>query len=324
MAAGDPDEKRGGRRANPGGRPKGSKNYRTKLREQIAEEIALRNQITEDVRALIPLGVRKKGLKALEDIAIESKKNQWKDFLTAKTYLKPVWGQLQDQYVDAEKNRVSIDNCSRFRDNFAQEILEHEKELQDLKEKADQKSAREAKIRDLQKVIEVKELEINLSQLEQAMDNLQPALVARKTALQQINSDIQNQEKALENSGMTDSTLLADWKSAAKEWQQLESTVQKKQEEKTALIKDISRLEEKIHALQQGLPEKQESFDMAIVTATNQLQILEKEKDMLGKKAGLAIHVHLLEEGKACPLCGSLSHPDPLEAEKESQALSSL
>lgn len=255
---------------------------------------------------------------------IESKKNQWKDFLTAKTYLKPVWGQLQDQYVDAEKNRVSIDNCSRFRDNYAQEILEHEKELQDLKEKADQKSAREAKIRDLQKVIEVKELEINLSQLEQAMDNLQPALVARKTALQQINSEIQNQEKALENSGMTDTTLLADWKSAAKEWQQLESTVQKKQEEKTALIKDISRLEEKIHALQQGLPEKQESFDMAIVTAKNQLQILEKEKDMLGKKAGLAIHVHLLEEGKACPLCGSLSHPDPLEAEKESQALSLL
>lgn len=71
MAAGDPDEKRGGRRGNPGGRPKGSKNARTLLREQIAEEIALRNQITEDVRALIPLGVRKKGLKALEEITIE-------------------------------------------------------------------------------------------------------------------------------------------------------------------------------------------------------------------------------------------------------------
>lgn len=78
MAAGDPDEKRGGRRANPGGRPKGSKNYRTKLREQIAEEIALRNQITEDVRALIPLGVRKKGLKALEEITIEEIEKDFK------------------------------------------------------------------------------------------------------------------------------------------------------------------------------------------------------------------------------------------------------
>lgn len=78
MASGDPDEKRGGRRANPGGRPKGSKNARTKLREQIVEEIALRNQITEDVRALIPLGVRKKGLKALEEITIEQIEEDFK------------------------------------------------------------------------------------------------------------------------------------------------------------------------------------------------------------------------------------------------------
>lgn len=77
MAAGDSDEKRGGYRPR-GGRPKGSKNARTKLREQIVEEIALRNQITQDVRALIPLGVRKKGLKALEEITIEEIEKDFK------------------------------------------------------------------------------------------------------------------------------------------------------------------------------------------------------------------------------------------------------
>lgn len=255
---------------------------------------------------------------------IERKKSEWKDFLRAKTYLKPVWMQLKDQYADAEKNRVSIIDCSRFKDNYAKELQEHEKELQDLKEKADQKSAREAKIRDLQKVIEVKDLEINFSQLKQAMDNLQPALLERKTALQQISSDIQNLEKALESRGTTDSTMLADWKSAAKEWQQLTNTIHKKQEDQTALMTEIRRLEEKSLALQQGLSEEQESFEKAINRAKNQLRQLEKEKDMLGKKAGLAAHVHLLEKDKACPLCGSLSHPEPLEADKESQALSLL
>ncbi|MFD2202219.1 AAA family ATPase [Shivajiella indica] len=255
---------------------------------------------------------------------IESKKNQWKDFLKAKTYLKPVWEQLQGQYVDQEKNRVSIINCSRFRDSYAKEIQEHEKELKELKEKAEQKSAREAKIRDLQKVIEVKDLEINLSQLEQAMDNLQPALVARKMVLQKISSDIQYLEKALESNGITDSAKLADWKSAAKEWLQVGINIDKKKEDQDALIKEISLLEEKKHTLLQYLPQGQGSFDKAIVFAKNQLLQLEKEKDLLGKKAGLATHVHLLEEGKACPLCGSYSHPYPMEAEKESQALSLL
>ena len=77
MAAGDSDEKRGGYRPR-GGRPKGSKNARTKLREQLVEELALRNQITADVRALIPLGVRKKGLKALEEITIEEIEKDFK------------------------------------------------------------------------------------------------------------------------------------------------------------------------------------------------------------------------------------------------------
>lgn len=255
---------------------------------------------------------------------IDTKKNQWNDFLKAKTYLKPIWEQLKDQHADAEKNRISIIDCSRFRDRYAKEIQEHEKELQELKEKAEQKSAREAKIRDLQKVIEIKDLEISLSQWEHAMDNLQPALSSRKMDLQQISSDIQNLEKTLENQGPTDSTLLADWKSAAKEWQQLESALYKNQEEQTTLMKKISSWEEKSQALLQTLPQGHKNFETAISTSKKQLQQLEEEKDKLGKKAGLAAHVHLLEEGKACPLCGSISHPDPLEAEKESQTLSLL
>jgi exonuclease SbcC len=255
---------------------------------------------------------------------MESKKTIWRDFLKAKTYLRPVWDQLQSQQIDAEKNRISIINCRRFKDTYAKEIQEHEEELQELKEKADQKSAREAKIRDLQKVTEIKALEVDQVNLQQALDNLQPALNARKTTLLQISSEIQNLENSLENTGTTDSSLLAHWRTASKEWQQSAGNISKKQEEHVGLKKEIGSLEEKIKILLQSLPSEYKSFDEAIVSSRKCLQDLENEKDKLSEKAGLATHVHLLKDGKACPLCGSLSHPDPLESEKDNQSISQL
>lgn len=73
----NPDETRGGYRRNAG-RPKGSKNARTLMREQIANEIAMKEQIVAEVQALVPLGVRLKGLAKLEDIAVEEIENEFK------------------------------------------------------------------------------------------------------------------------------------------------------------------------------------------------------------------------------------------------------
>lgn len=73
----NPDEKRGGFRPRAG-RPKGSKNARTLMREQIAQEIAMKEQIVAEVQALVPLGVRLKGLAKLEDIAVEEIENEFK------------------------------------------------------------------------------------------------------------------------------------------------------------------------------------------------------------------------------------------------------
>lgn len=61
---------RGGNRRNAG-RKKGGKNTKTILKEKIAEELVLRHQITEDIRMLLPMGVRKQGVKALENISKE-------------------------------------------------------------------------------------------------------------------------------------------------------------------------------------------------------------------------------------------------------------
>lgn len=63
-------DNRGGPRPNSG-RKKGSKNTRTLLKQKIAEEIVLKEQIAEDIRMLLPMGVRKKGVKALEEVSKE-------------------------------------------------------------------------------------------------------------------------------------------------------------------------------------------------------------------------------------------------------------
>lgn len=63
-------DNRGGPRPNAG-RKRGSKNTRTLLKQKIAEEIILKEQISEDIRMLLPMGVRKKGVKALEEVSKE-------------------------------------------------------------------------------------------------------------------------------------------------------------------------------------------------------------------------------------------------------------
>lgn len=253
---------------------------------------------------------------------IESKKSQWKDFLKARTFLRPVWEQLQDQKKDAEKFEVSIKNCQNIKVTCHNEIENHEKELLELKEKAEQKSAREAKIRDLQKVIEIKDLEAELQTLEKRKETLNPAVEARKNTLQHISQEIQSLEEMMDGNVVPDSSMLAEWKSAAKEWQQEEIQISKKQNEKAGLQSSITGLEEKIKALLELLPVGKREFESTIADTKNQLQNLEKEKEILRQKTGLAAHLHLLEEGQACPLCGALEHPDPAKAEKETLALS--
>jgi DNA repair protein SbcC/Rad50 len=68
---------------------------------------------------------------------IENKKAIHKDFLKAKTYLKPVWEQIHEKNAELEKYRVSVIDCQRFKENYKLEIEQLEKEELELKEKAE-------------------------------------------------------------------------------------------------------------------------------------------------------------------------------------------
>jgi exonuclease SbcC len=253
--------------------------------------------------------------------AIAEKKNIWKDFLKAKTYLKPVWEQIKEKKTELEKYQVSVIDCSRFRETYVKEIEELEEAEKELKEKADKKSEREAKIRDLKKVAEIKILTKELKDAEKETETSRPSIESQKLALTDLSTQIKALEGEAENILIPDSTTLSDLKGKARDWNLWEEQLGKMKAESKIISDTAKDIQLNIKELNQQIPAGQSSFPSWIASQKQHIQDLEAEKEKLQRKAGLAAHVHLLEEGEACPLCGATDHPNPLAAAKDEKVL---
>ncbi|TVP52105.1 MAG: SMC family ATPase [Mongoliibacter sp.] len=252
---------------------------------------------------------------------IAEKKTIWKDFLKAKTYLKPIWEQINEKITELEKYQVSVTDCSRFRETYIKEIGELEEDEKKLKEKADQKSEREAKIRDLKKVAEIKILNKELKDAEKETAKLRPSIENQKLALSDLSTKIKTLEKEAENILIPDSTTLSDLKGKARDWNLWEEQLGKMKAEAKSISDTAKDIQLNIKELKQQIPSGQSSFTLWIASQKQHIQDLEAEKEKLQRKAGLAAHVHLLEDGEACPLCGATDHPNPLTAAKDEKVL---
>jgi DNA repair protein SbcC/Rad50 len=252
---------------------------------------------------------------------IAEKKNIWKDFLKAKTYLKPVWEQIIEKKTELEKYQVSVIDCSRFKDNYVKEIEVLEEEEKKLKEKADQKSEREAKIRDLKKVAEIKILSKELKDAEKETEILRPSVETQKQALSDLTTTIKTWEKEGDALIIPDSTTLSELKGKGRDWNLWEEQLGKMKAETKSISETAKEIQLNINDLKQQIPSGQSSFTFWIDSQKQHIQGLEAEKEKLQLKAGLAAHVHLLEEGEPCPLCGSTDHPNPLTTARDGKAL---
>jgi exonuclease SbcC len=263
------------------------------------------------------LGFQKDWIQIEEKRAdIEAKKAIWKDFLKAKTYLKPVWEQIKESKIELEKYRVSVKNCSDFKETYASEVTKLEEEEKELKIKADDRPNREAKIRDLKKVIEIQSLLAGLKEAERQVETLSPHIETLKKSQKDIENAIKEKESRIDSILIPDTSELADLKGTEKEWTNLESELNRLKADfdgmkKTADLQDLSILE-----IKKQVPSGMDSFDTWAENHKQQLQNLESLKEKLSGKKGLAAHIHLLQDGEACPFCGSTEHPDPI---KESQ-----
>lgn len=246
---------------------------------------------------------------------IEKQRQLHSEFIKAKTHLRPVWDQIHDTKADFEKYKVSVIDCERFKIEFAKEVAELEKEEEELKIKNRERPQREGKIRDLKKVIKIQSLETQREVANATLLNLQPTIETKKQAQKGLETKITALESEAEKISATDSSELANLISSAKDWKNLESQLSRLQSEENEIAKEIDRINEKLEVLKTAIPANEGSFENWITNQKSTIQDLEKQRDLLMQKQGLAAHVHLLHNGEACPLCGALDHPNPLEGD---------
>lgn len=253
---------------------------------------------------------------------MDAKRLLHREFITAKTYLKPVWDQLTEATKDLEKYTTSVINCERFKGRFTEEVSELEKEEEELKKKNQERPLRESKIRDLKKVIEIQTLQKNLTEANRKLEILKPEIDSKKSSQKALQTQIKLLEEEAERTSSPDTTHLAELKSAERDWQDWEDQLTKLNSEFDQIRLSGLEIKNKMDLILQALPKEENTIENWLSTQKSTIQKLESERDKLIQKQGLSAHVHLLHDGEACPLCGSQDHPNPIQAESDELELS--
>ncbi|GMQ26149.1 SbcC/MukB-like Walker B domain-containing protein [Algoriphagus sp. oki45] len=252
---------------------------------------------------------------------IEEKRQLHKEFITAKTYLRPVWDQLQDRKKDLEKYEVSLTDCERFKEGFVKEIAQLEAEELELRKKNEERPAREAKIRDLRKVIEIQELIQKQEAAQKQVEMLQPELEAKKAELLQVELAIQQLENQSETLPSADPELLSELKSIQNQLKTNEERMKDLLRIKGNFEQEEKKIRTLLTEINQKVPAGEKSLESWTQTQKSVIFTIETEREKLLRKQGLNTHAHLLTDGEPCPLCGSLEHPLPLEGQSDEKEI---
>jgi exonuclease SbcC len=253
---------------------------------------------------------------------MEGKRQLYRDFQNAKTYLRPIWDRILDLEKDLEKYQVSLIECNRFKESFAEEIkalLADEVKFREINALRPQ---REGKIRDLKKVLEIQELASKQVQVQKNLNALLPAIELQNKEIQSLEKEIdllEGKQIGLPNS---DPSVLAELKTGRN---QLLELMQRKLELELAIQEGAALLttsKNSLTAFTSLVPEKaNQSLEEWLAMQKTAVSQLEIARETLLRTQGLASHAHLLENGMPCPLCGASEHPNPLQISASAAAL---
>src|SRR5690606_15657057 len=256
-----------------------------------------------------------------EKPSIEKKQAELRDYRKAIAIIKPILLQLKEKEIEMEKYEISLKECSRWKNDYEEMVAKLEAEEQKLKIDQNKKAEREAKIRDLQKIMEVNSLQNELAQNQKAVDQLHPQSEKEKSLLTHIQQQINELEAQEEKLQVPDAQELADLKNINREYQQLDESEEGLAKEISDLTKRKDLMESKISGLKMLLPENTVNFEEWINQQNHLLEALLQQKEKLIQQQGLATYALQLIDGDACPLCGSMDHPAPLSHHFEDDRL---
>ncbi|MFC3417121.1 AAA family ATPase [Algoriphagus hitonicola] len=251
---------------------------------------------------------------------IEKQRQLHRDFITAKSHLRPVWYQLRDQRIDAEKYRVSIIDCERFAVEFEKELAEEKNQEKELREKNQKRPEREGKIRDLKKVLEIKELKEKLRSAEQELEQILPSITTLQNQRKDLEQKLRESESQLGKLAATDANHLASLKNQLHTWSDLETQLAQKNKLISQFEREERKVSESLNSLLTQIPSEFQQLEDWLKSQQAEIRKWEEKREAILRKSGLHSHAHLLEDGKPCPLCGSIEHPDPLEKSSQNQA----
>ena len=253
---------------------------------------------------------------------MDRKRQLYRDFQSAKTYLRPIWDRIQDLEKDQEKYQVSLSECNRSKESFAEEIKTLLAEEVKFREINALRPQREGKIRDLKKVLEIQELTSSQTQIQNKLNALLPAIELQNKEIQSLEKEIYALEKKRIGLPNSDPSLLAELKIASN---QLEELQQRKLELDQTLQAGTALLDSTAGRLTEFtslVPEKaNQSLEEWLALQKNEVSQLELAREKLLRTQGLAAHAHLLDNGMPCPLCGASEHPNPLQVSASAAAL---
>lgn len=255
---------------------------------------------------------------------IDKQRRSHQAYLNAKTFLKPLHEAMIGLQLDKEKLLVSIKNCTRFREQYSQEIQTLEAEEKVLRERAENRPDRESKIRDLQQVLEIQRLAQDLHATQNQVESLRPSISAKESTLSSSEAQIKSYETLAEKKKSVDGLQLSEWKTAYSEWGRLTKTIEKLSDELVNLETQKIQLQEVLAVQREQLPCEETDVEHWVSTQQAMIAKLESAKDKQVQKGGLAAHRHLLQESDPCPLCGSLDHPQPIEEHSAAERIEEL
>ncbi|SIO25251.1 AAA family ATPase [Algoriphagus halophilus] len=252
---------------------------------------------------------------------IEEKRKIHKEFITAKTYIKPIWDQIQDTKKELEKYTTSVIDCERFKTRYEGEIEELEEQETKLKKKNQERPQREAKIRDLKKVLEIKQLQVRLEEANQKLETLKPDIESRRASQDHLESQISALEKQAETLASPEVSELSELQTASRDWASWEKDKKNLVQDRDQLKEEITSVENDLKQILARIPSSEKNLETWQKGQKKLILELEGQRDKILQKQGLTAHAHMLEDGSPCPLCGSLEHPNPLKTETEKAEL---